>query len=191
MPLIPVYTLSPNRQRLDPAAMKHLTADTDFWSFATAVYKLDGVAETCLALQDKHGVDVVMLLFCLWTALGRGGCDQGLLSRTADFSRDWNLQVVQPLRAARRWLKTTEGDYGELREAIKADELAAEKCQIEKLEALAKEGGGAGEPVSDPVQAEAAMAATLAGYFELCGLGDNQAARARAARIIDAVTAAL
>lgn len=171
--------------------MKPLTTETGFWPFATAVYKLDGVAETCLALQDKHGVDVVMLLFCLWTALSRRDADRLLLPRAVGFSRDWNSEVVQPLRAVRRWLKTADGDYNQLREAIKADELAAEKCQVEKLEALAVEGSSPGEPVADPVQAEAAMAAALAGYFELCGLGDNQVAQAQGAQIIDVITAGL
>ncbi|HEY9550471.1 MAG TPA: TIGR02444 family protein, partial [Kiloniellaceae bacterium] len=40
--------------------------ETPFWQFSGAVYARRGVAEACLALQQRHGLDVNLLLFCAW-----------------------------------------------------------------------------------------------------------------------------
>lgn len=107
--------------------------DTPFWQFSGVVYARPGVAEACLDLQDRHGIDVNLLLFCAWTgAQGRrlDNADLGLL-RTA--SRPWHDEVVAPLRAARRWLKQQNAvpeDLGEVfREEVKALELQAEMLE--------------------------------------------------------------
>ncbi|MFB3151067.1 MAG: TIGR02444 family protein, partial [Alphaproteobacteria bacterium] len=48
--------------------------DNPCWDFALVVYRRDGVAEACLALQESQGVDVNVLLFCCWLGeSGRGG----------------------------------------------------------------------------------------------------------------------
>ena len=106
---------------------------TPFWQFSGTVYGRAGVAEACLDLQDRHGLDVNLLLFCAWAgARGRvlDGGDLGLL-RSA--SRPWHDNVVAPLRAARRWLKqqtAVPDDLGEaFREEVKALELQAEMLE--------------------------------------------------------------
>ena len=51
-----------------------MAADSDnpFWDFSLAVYHRPGVAQACLALQDRRGLDVNLLLFCCWAgSLGR------------------------------------------------------------------------------------------------------------------------
>ena len=56
--------------------------ETPFWQFSGAVYAHPGVAEACLDLQDRHGLDVNLLLFCAWAGVqGRvfDGGDLGLL----------------------------------------------------------------------------------------------------------------
>ena len=73
--------------------------DTPFWQFSGLVYARPRVAEARLELQDRHGLDVNVLLFCAWAgAQGRrfDGGDLGLL-RSA--SRPWHDNVVAPLRA--------------------------------------------------------------------------------------------
>src|SRR5690606_38692262 len=40
----------------------------DHWQFSLAVYTRDGVAEHCLALQSRLGLDVNVLLLMLWAA---------------------------------------------------------------------------------------------------------------------------
>ena len=44
--------------------------DNAFWKFSLAVYAAPGVPEECLAVQERYGVDVNVLLFCAWLAFG-------------------------------------------------------------------------------------------------------------------------
>ena len=106
---------------------------TPFWRFSGEVYGRPGVAEACLALQDRHGLDVNLLLFCAWAgSCGRllDGGDLGLLWLAV---RPWQDEVVAPLRSARRWLKqqvSLPEDLGEaFREEVKAMELQAEMME--------------------------------------------------------------
>ena len=39
-----------------------------FWQFSLRFYRLPGVAEACIELQEQAGVDVNLLLFLLWQA---------------------------------------------------------------------------------------------------------------------------
>jgi uncharacterized protein (TIGR02444 family) len=145
------------------------TVAAGFWPFAEALYSREGVADACLWLQDHRGADVVMVLFCLWSAAVRGQGDRVLIARAATLSREWHSHVVDPLRTVRRWLKHTgcdlpgvpSDDCQTLRESIKDRELAAEEIQIGALESLA---GPA--PVSPPAsELRQAMAQNLATYF--------------------------
>ena len=48
-------------------------AAASFWAFSLEFYARPGVAEACLALQDRHGLDVNILLLCCWLGWsGRG-----------------------------------------------------------------------------------------------------------------------
>ena len=38
--------------------------DNPFWNYSLALYARAEVAKTCLALQDRLGLDVNLLLFC-------------------------------------------------------------------------------------------------------------------------------
>lgn len=122
--------------------------NTPFWQFSGAVYGRRGVAEACLSLQERHRLDVNLLLFCAWAGSnGRrlDGGDIGLLRSTA---RPWHDQVVTPLRQVRRWLKqqtAVPDDVGEaFREEVKALELQAEMLEqlmlYQELEIKAGEG---------------------------------------------------
>ena len=101
--------------------------DNSFWVFSTGFYAREGVAAECLRLQDEHGVDVNLLLYCLWCAsLGRaldGDCLEALDSAVAE----WRDKVVVRLRGLRRSL--TGSGVDEIREAVKAAELLAEQRQ--------------------------------------------------------------
>ena len=46
---------------------------TPFWDFSLAVYGRPGVAPACLALQQRHGADVNLLLFCAWFGAAHRG----------------------------------------------------------------------------------------------------------------------
>ena len=153
----------------DPAAD---SADA-FWSFSFDVYGRPGVAEACLALQDRHDLDVNLLLFACWAgSRGRSLSPaewDGLIAAT----RDWQTQVVVPLRGLRRWLKgreaTASGGAGALRAQIKTQELEAERIEQTLLaETL---------PLSSGAPDAAAAAKNLAGYLAAGGIAPDRAER--------------
>ena len=153
--------------------------ETPFWDFSLKLYARPGVAEACLALQERHGTDVNLLLFCCWAgSRGRGLSGAELAGLIAVVS-EWQTEVVRPLRGIRRWLKGRERGLGErvepLRAEIKARELDAERIEQELLEgALAIEPG-------DP--SPAAAAANLQAYLAELKLGGNDDAVHIAARL--------
>jgi uncharacterized protein (TIGR02444 family) len=89
----------------------------------------------CLELQDIYGVDNVLALF-LWVADEAGFSPtkpqiEFLMAET----KAWRKSVVQELRDIRRWLKprVDEAAKGNLREAVKALELEAERIELSTL----------------------------------------------------------
>src|SRR5215469_3798715 len=80
-----------------------------FWRFSLAIYARPGVAPACLVVQDEHGCDVNLMLFCCWLgASGRGRLDcAGLAAADAAVS-GWRREVVESLRAARRAIKAAD-----------------------------------------------------------------------------------
>ncbi|MDH3475008.1 MAG: TIGR02444 family protein [Rhodospirillales bacterium] len=112
-----------------------------FWDFSLAIYERPGVPEACLGLQDRHGLDVNLLLFCCWAGSRGRALAAGDMARLVEAAGPWHDEVVRPLRAARRWLKGQTAAPAEpteaLREAIKAQELEAERlAQLILLECL-------------------------------------------------------
>jgi uncharacterized protein (TIGR02444 family) len=117
----------------------------NFWLYSVAFYREPGIAEACLKLQNQHGFDVNLVLFCLWYGLNRGLVPAPLLQQAVDFSHYWNALGVQPLRDARTMLKSdtrlrslsSAADINALRESIKGLELKAEQIQQQELKQLA------------------------------------------------------
>ena len=107
-----------------------------FWTFSLELYDAQGVAAACLELQDAYQLDVNLILFCFWHGSAYGKIDQELLQNVLELSIEWRCGVVQPLRSARAWMKLNPNpskQFDSLRERIKADELMAEKFQIEQI----------------------------------------------------------
>ncbi|HXZ02488.1 MAG TPA: TIGR02444 family protein [Stellaceae bacterium] len=111
-----------------------------FWTFALAFYRRPGVSSACIALQDRHGCDVNLMLYACWVGLsGRGRLAGADLHRAEAVAAPWRGGVIEKLRAARRAIGEEErrGAMLELYEAAKAVELAAERIAQRRLEALA------------------------------------------------------
>ena len=114
----------------------------DFWSFSIAVYRKPGVEPALLALQDDFGFDVNLLLFCVYCAkAGHGRLSQQTQQAMAEIADVWGGQIVAPLRAVRRVLKTpVAGASGALREPLRGEvkriELAAERAMQQLLAGL-------------------------------------------------------
>lgn len=116
-----------------------------FWDFSVRTYRTDGVPDACLSLQNDHGADVNMLLYCCWIGVRSGSFDAELFASASEFSSHWAEHVVAPLRSARTWMKHTGCTTQDvptdacmtLRDEVKSVEFAAEKLQQEVLESLA------------------------------------------------------
>ena len=115
-----------------------------FWDFSVRTYRTQGVPDACLSLQNDHGADVNMLLYCCWVGVYVGQFDDALFKRASQFSSTWADNVVMPLRSARTWMKHEGCGVGPvstdncmaLREKIKSVEFHCEKLQQETLESL-------------------------------------------------------
>ncbi|KAA0598588.1 uncharacterized protein (TIGR02444 family) [Azospirillum lipoferum] len=102
-----------------------------FWDFSLAVYGRPGVPACCLALQDRCGVDVNVLLFAAWAGLHCGiRLSAEDLARTDGAVAGWRDEVVRPLRALRRRAKTEDDAFYR---RMKAAELEAERVQQDRL----------------------------------------------------------
>ena len=129
-----------------------------FWDFSLAVYGRPGMPACCLALQDRRGVDVNVLLFAAWI-----GLDCGIRLSAEDLSRidaavsGWRDEMVRPLRALRRRAKA---DDDALYRRMKAAELEAERVQQDRLFAA---GGFLPQPGGSVELAAANMALLVPG----------------------------
>jgi uncharacterized protein (TIGR02444 family) len=150
-------------------------SESAFWRFSLQFYALPGVAATCIDLQDRHGVDVNVLLFLLFLAEAGRAVSADDIARIDAEVHDWSEGVVVPLRTVRRSLRTPIGridrDAAEvLRTEVKRIELAAERIQQETLERLVP---AATVGISAPSRAEAARANIAAYSIQLGGLPDE------------------
>src|SRR5262245_16737507 len=121
---------------------------SQLWSFSLDLYRRPGAAEACLALQDRHGIDVNLLLAGLYAGKGGIGLDAEAWALLEGTVGAYHREVVRPLRAARRALKPLEGGAGparQLRSAVKAAELDAEHLEQLMIEAALAGLGGRGD----------------------------------------------
>lgn len=141
--------------------------DTPFWDFSLRFYGLPGVAPACLRCQDEAGADVNLVLFLLWRAASGVRLAEAEIASAEALVRPWRDQVVRPMRAVRRALKTAPfDDSGGLRAQVKAAELDAERLQQAALSRHALRTGHRPAPPADPC---AAARANLAAYAAVTG----------------------
>lgn len=110
------------------------TRTNPFWDFSLAIYASPEVQKACLELQDGSGVDVNVLLYMLWQASQGRTLDLAGAKAVLAAVEPWRVDVVVPLRTARRNLKqpaaAIEARGAEaLRAIVKKAELEAERLQ--------------------------------------------------------------
>ncbi|MFV3076458.1 TIGR02444 family protein [Niveispirillum fermenti] len=126
------YRYHPPRAARVPAAPSDIP---DLWPFSLAVYAGPDVAAACLLAQDEHGADVNLLLWAAWLGARGHVLTPVELSAARHATAPWRQDVVQPLRALRRRLKSGPAPAPEdaatqaLRAQVKAAELEAERIQ--------------------------------------------------------------
>jgi len=99
------------------------------WRFSLAFYARPGVAEALIALQDRAGCDVNVILFALWRGLVHGHrLEYAELMAAEAAVAPLRRAVIEPLRRMRRGLKADSNpDIQALRRRVAALELAAER----------------------------------------------------------------
>jgi TIGR02444 family protein len=112
-----------------------------FWNFSIAVYGASAIQDECLNLQDQFGLDVNLILLCAFL-----GAVHGVTLTSDDIASvrqevgQWHEQIVRPLRAARRHLKTINlqdadaASAADLRRQVKTAELESERIEQILLE---------------------------------------------------------
>ncbi|MDF2367217.1 TIGR02444 family protein [Sneathiella sp.] len=117
---------------------------SQLWDYAVKLYSNAEVSAACLRLQDRRGLDVNMLLFCVWAAAsGRGRLNQEELEAGIEAGMRWQAEVVAPLRHVRRFLKggIAPADSrlaAELGRGVSDSELFAEHMEIQFLNEFLK-----------------------------------------------------
>lgn len=114
------------------------SAPSPFWTFSLSVYGRKGVPPACLTLQDQSGVDVNVLLFCLYLGSRGRALSQADVAAIRETVEHWRHDIVVAIRQARRSLKEPPAPFqgpavDALRKAVKAAELEAERIQQETL----------------------------------------------------------
>ncbi len=148
--------------------------DNPCWDFALVVYRRDGVAEACLALQESHGVDVNVLLFCCWLGeSGRGPLAPEEMADALALVDRWHQDVVRRLRAVRTGLKGGLGnidvEYSDpLRGRIMASELDAE--HVEHMTLMRAFERPAADPMPPAERRAKDAAGNVALYFDALGI---------------------
>ena len=80
--------------------------ESPLWRFSLAGYRSPGVQDECLAVQERHGIDVNLLMLCAYA-----GAVEGAVLSASDIadalaaSGAWHGNVVKALRQVRRTLK--------------------------------------------------------------------------------------
>jgi uncharacterized protein (TIGR02444 family) len=150
-------------------ALECLMSDlgSSFWTFSLKVYAEPAVANVCLSLQDQFGADVNVVLFMLWSAARGRRLSLQEIGDIIDLVRPWQIQVVRPLRLARRSLKIPPSDWPlqeieALRQRVKANELEAERLQQQVLARFAQ-----ANEIGQPDTADAASVSNLENYANL------------------------
>lgn len=148
--------------------------DEAFWRFTLAFYQRPGVSDALIALQDRDGFDVNLVLFALWLGIsGRGALGGDALAAAERAAGTIRSEIVEPLRRLRRKLRHhPDGDVQRLREGVKELEIAGEKLVQERLARLA----GSGCAQTDLGGRRAAAHASLMLYLGEKGVRSKEAA---------------
>jgi uncharacterized protein (TIGR02444 family) len=135
-----------------------------FKRFALALYGSDGVADACLHLQNRHDLDVNLVLFAAFVGAERR---QRLTTSSLEAVRArvdaWHREVVRPLRAVRQRLKTGPAPApneitAHLRRRLQQIEIDAEVIELDQLGALI--------PVLEPMPASGSATESAAAAIE-------------------------
>jgi uncharacterized protein (TIGR02444 family) len=124
--------------------------DSPLWRFSLAVYRGAGVQEECLAVQERFGVDVNLLMLCAYLGAVEGAVlSASDVADALDATGAWHANAVKSLRQVRRTLKPWgSGDepfsrvVETLRTKVKGAELEAEQIEQAMMWAWLRDQAG-------------------------------------------------
>lgn len=105
-----------------------------FWNFSLLIYEQELTQQALLALQNKHGLNINMLLFCCWyAATNQGQLNKQEIKQLLTTIHTWHERIVMQLRFIRDQLKnsSTAAWANAIRQEILSAELMGE--HIEQL----------------------------------------------------------
>lgn len=112
-----------------------------FKAFAFNLYEDEAVRQLLLRLQDAHGLDVPLALFCIWRGVEGRVVAQETMRAAVTFSTRWRESLTQPVRALRReWKGGVAGLPDDLseraRQHVARAEIGIEEIQMAHLSAM-------------------------------------------------------
>ena len=107
-----------------------------FWQFACTLYAKPEQQKTLLALQNQQGKNVNLCLLLLYLDSLNLSINTQQLNELTQVVSDFDTRALQPLRAARSYLKANQNaisDYATIRAELLSAELKLEKQQQHML----------------------------------------------------------
>jgi len=108
------------------------------WAFAVEFYGREGVAQLCLRLQNDHGLDVDIVIACLWHASRGGSVDEVQLESMimAAAPARARVRVIRELRRGVGLDRKQDSVWQATYEQLLSAELAAERVELEWIESV-------------------------------------------------------
>jgi uncharacterized protein (TIGR02444 family) len=179
------------------------TTTSAFWDFSLRVYAQPEVAAACLGLQERHGLDVNLLLLGCWLgAHAQGRLPEPVWRDLCAQVAVWQTQVVAPLRQVRQRLKgMLPAGVSNANDPLTLLRRTVSECELdaEHLEQLMLERAVAMCALETPVDCDrpdergcAAAAANLKAYLAAAGVdagGEQRTLTALIAGVFEQVSA--
>ncbi len=104
-----------------------------FWEFSVQIYTRSQVEPACICLQDNYGININLMLFCIWSSRnGSEPLSPDAIQNAITSCFHWRSSVIEPLRSVRRMVQKQEAEeraIKSLQRSLLHDELAAERIE--------------------------------------------------------------
>lgn len=152
-----------------------------------ATYADPAVAAACLALQDRWGADVNLLLYCCWLGQRGRALDKRALCAAIAIVRALQSNIIGPLRESRRALGRAPNGVPRAWAKQLKDRLAAVEIDLEYIEQHLLHAAAARlAPTKPRLAPRTAIAATLSRYLTLLEVPLAHGDRRYASTLLDA-----
>lgn len=138
-----------------------------FWDWSLGRYPK--AKEALLALQDRHGFNINLLLWCAWRAEIGENLSPARVKSAIAAVESWHGAITAPLRAARRRLSDFDAAGAQLKPRAQALEIEAERIEQEILQRLVSPL----QATEDATPALDCAIRNLEAYTVLAGAGRN------------------